>query len=194
MNLGKGHIIAIGALALVMAVVFVFALAWVGRCDGRGGYAADSVLAAGLATAVANDAVVAFRDMKAFQQFKWDRVFFFEPYTPRKVVEQRLGASPGFRWSSMIDVTEGYTLVVFKEKKRVVRFFDFPASSGDFSQAAEFDAGFSDQEAVFHVVPGPQGAWVMIPVPERSNEPVQPGPDPVAPRGDARATPSGPRG
>jgi len=49
---------------------------------------------AGLATAIAQESTVTLRDIPGFQQFNWDRVFFFGPYTPRDAVERKAEERP----------------------------------------------------------------------------------------------------
>jgi len=65
--------------------------------------------------------------------FKWDKLFIFQPYTPIDRINSRLG----FRWIDpervTLSVPETAYLLVFVKDGQVVRRIEFPRSVGDFS-------------------------------------------------------------
>lgn len=88
-------------------------------------------------------------DLSAVTTFSWDRLYFFGPYTPLSELESTVGRSWRNICFTQIEVLEGYALLVFTEKKKVVHCLEYPVEKYDFSFLATYSSGFSIQEALF---------------------------------------------
>ncbi len=101
-----------GAAALALLVSWVYAKSSTSRVRSR------------LERAVAAHAD-SF-DFAADAKFEWDRMFVFEPYTSREMVEKAIGTTwPGYRLTS-IENNDGITLVLFMKSGSVAAWYQQP--------------------------------------------------------------------
>jgi len=100
--------------------------------------------------------------MKSVTDFAWDRFFVFEPYTLRKTIHETIGF-PFLRDTEVpLSVDEAYCLLVFMNEGRVVEYFTYHRSRGDFDRVSKKTDGFSTDEAFFEVVSDYDGKWKRI--------------------------------
>lgn len=81
--------------------------------------------------------------------FSWDKVYFFGPYTPLSYLEYAVGRSWRSVCFTQIDTLEGYTLLVFTNKQKVVHCLEYPIDSFNFSSLAKYSSGLLIQDALF---------------------------------------------
>ena len=92
---------------------------------------------------------------------KWDRVYIFQPYTPRQAIYEALG----FQWPdaerTSIEYGHGLNLVVFVKGMEVVAWFEHPRNRGDLVDLANM-AGYSENQARFVVALDSERRLVLI--------------------------------
>jgi len=70
--------------------------------------------------------------ISAVTDFAWDKLFIFAPYTPVAKIETELG----YKWAeaegTAIQSSDTFYLLVFTKNEKVVNFFKFPRTIGDF--------------------------------------------------------------
>jgi hypothetical protein len=81
--------------------------------------------------------------------FSWDKVYFFGPYTPLSSLEHAVGRSWRNICFTQIDTLEGYTLLVFTNKQKVVHCLEYPIDDFNFSSLAKYSSGLLLQDALF---------------------------------------------
>jgi hypothetical protein len=90
-------------------------------------------------------------DFAEIARFPWDRVHIFGPYTPHRVIEDRLG----FPWPKVrqttIEHSDRVNLVVFVRGRAVTCWFEHPRGRGELEPLVR-PAGYSRPEARFRVV------------------------------------------
>ena len=83
--------------------------------------------------------------------FTWSRFVWVEPYTMR----QQVDAALGFAWPEYdkigLEQSDGFSLLVFADNGRVVRFEEQRRGQGEFVQEVSAHA-FGRKDAVFRVV------------------------------------------
>lgn len=79
--------------------------------------------------------------------FKWDELYIFKPYT--SIVE--INESLGFEWEkskkTAINYADGFNLLIFIEKSKVIHYINWPRNKGDFSKIEK--PKFSNDSAKF---------------------------------------------
>ena len=132
-----GGMVTIVALA---TVAFLFSLFF--NLGGRSGYNSDSILAANLATALAKGESFRLAGLPGYD-FRWDRVYFIQAYTPGREVVRRTGVPGTFRIRTVASVQDGYTLLVFTRGHTLSAYFVWPELSGTFSREVLRAEGFA---------------------------------------------------
>lgn len=126
------------------AVAMVFYLAGCGKVESS---FVKKLHRSGKAALTATDAVIS---VPLITQFEWDTLFIFSPYTSINQIHTQLG----YKWEEAertgIDWSETFYLLVFTKDGKVVRYYKFPRTLGDF-QNLEGGNVFSKEMAIFEV-------------------------------------------
>ncbi|MGE6755451.1 hypothetical protein ACQKFO_18710 [Rossellomorea sp. NPDC071047] len=70
-------------------------------------------------------------NIKPLTDFKWDKAYLFEPYTPQEHIEKRMGAE--FEDPSNIRSRDDIYLIVFLNDGNVVQYAEISRQKTDFS-------------------------------------------------------------
>lgn len=134
----------------LLSIVAGFAI-FAGSCTRTSG--PDDELARQIAVAVqAEEATVV--NLTSLATFSWDRLFVFPPYTAPSHIEKELGAS--WSESGRIEKLDTFTLLVFVNGGRVVRFVEQPREGSDFADCYR-PGGFRPAGAVFRCAKDTEG-------------------------------------
>lgn len=78
--------------------------------------------------------------------FEWDTLYIFGPYTPKEVINEKLG----FTWfdvrAASIEYRDDIHLLVFVKGHDVVQYLEYPRNHGDFDDAYQVQADNADFE------------------------------------------------
>jgi hypothetical protein len=69
--------------------------------------------------------------VKPLTNFKWDKAFLFEPYSPQENIEEQLGVD--FEDPSNISSRDDIYLLVFLDDKKVVQYAEIKRQKSGFS-------------------------------------------------------------
>jgi hypothetical protein len=69
--------------------------------------------------------------IKPLTDFKWDKAFIFEPYTPQEHIEEQLGVD--FKDPSNISSRDDIYLLVFLHDEKVIQYAEINRQKSDFS-------------------------------------------------------------
>lgn len=94
--------------------------------------------------------------------FQWERFYVFGPYTPVITIDETLGFSWPVAKNTGIDMNDGFSLLVFVNKKEVVLHVMQPRNKGDFDQDS-LSRAFAPDDAVFTVTRRSDGLPLLRP-------------------------------
>jgi hypothetical protein len=103
----------------------------------------------------------AFLDLTEINDFRWDRLYFFPPYSTDEEIKAALGTAWPVMGHSRVHMLEGFTLVVFVLDGNVVRAHDHERTKGDFSELYRRE-GYARSEAKFTVLPEGSEKWPRV--------------------------------
>jgi len=100
-------------------------------------------------------------DFSTIAPFEWDRVFFFEPYTPESTIEQAIGCPWAEYKKCGIEYNDSCTLILFLSKGRVAAWCMNPRNKGEFATLYNSN-GYAKSEAHFMIDFSGSAGWPNI--------------------------------
>jgi ABC-type amino acid transport substrate-binding protein len=91
-----------------------------------------------------NDKIDAI-DISTITPFKWEKLYFFSPYSTAEQIFATLGFSDDIK--SFISYDDGIILFIFVKENKVVQYMDYPRNP-DFNSVVR-ELGYSPSEAIF---------------------------------------------
>ncbi len=86
--------------------------------------------------------------METITDFPWDGLYIFGPYTPANEIEKALGVAWPPARKCGIEMSDTFCLLVFKHKEKIIRYYEYSRSDGDWS-ALSSTTKISPNAAVF---------------------------------------------
>jgi len=89
-------------------------------------------------------------EFSSITTFRWDRVYFFQPYTTLERIKRILGINSIGAISNQIQSSDNITLIVFTKNKRVIQYLEYYRNNGDFAYL-DNEFGYSINEAKYFI-------------------------------------------